>query len=57
MAVPTQSEIEDVLDWCADAEKFTLGTHFDGETYEHGVSATILWMQGRSQSSITKEAP
>jgi len=49
MDVPTQSEIDDVLDWCADAEKFALGTHFDGATYEQGVSATILWMQGRGE--------
>lgn len=48
MNKPTNDEIDDVLDWCLEAEE--TGTNFGGMTYEQGVSAAIYWMRGDGEN-------
>ncbi len=44
MNTPKQSEIDDVLNACCEAEEE--GSNWPGMSYEQGVQAAILWMQG-----------
>ena len=48
MRKPTKNEIDDVLDWCVEAEE--TGTKYGGMTYEQGVRAAIDWMQGHGEN-------
>ena len=47
MEIPTDREINEVLDWCMDAEAD--GTHYHGMTYEQGVRAAIEWLRGEGE--------
>ena len=38
--MPTDEEIEEVIQWCGEK------SHFPGMTYEEGVRAAIDWMLG-----------
>lgn len=44
MNTPSQSEIDDVLNQCAEASDS--GSRWPGMSYEQGVEAAIRWMQG-----------
>lgn len=46
--MPTQNEIDDVIEWCLEADE--TGTNYSGMTYEQGVQAAIDWMQGRGEN-------
>lgn len=48
MSQPTQDEINDVLDWCMEAEE--TGTNYSGMTYEQGVQAALEWIEGRGSN-------
>lgn len=45
MSVPTQEEINNVINWCMSSENEGY-THYPGMTYEQGVRAAIDWMEG-----------
>ncbi len=47
--LPTTSEMDEVLDWCQDAENDG-NSKFPGMSYEQGVMYAILWMRGDSGS-------
>lgn len=54
MNTPTQSEIDDVLNKCMDAENS--GTSiYPGMSYEQGVRAGIEWMTGESGNPIEED--
>lgn len=44
MVIPNQSEINEVLNWCAEGEDE--GSHFPAMSYEEGVRAGIEWVRG-----------
>jgi len=45
MAKPTAKEIDEVLNWCSEAEEEGI-SNYPGMTYEQGVKAGIDWLQG-----------
>jgi len=47
MARPTQDEIDEILNWCA--EGLDEGSHYPGMSYEEGVQDAIQWLQGEGQ--------
>lgn len=54
MAKPTEDEISEVLNACAEA--FDEGvTQWPGMTYEQGVEAAILWMLGDNNDNPMKD--
>ena len=52
MATPTQSEIDDVLNQCADA--IDDGSRWPGMSYEQGVEAAIRWMLGDFENPMSE---
>jgi hypothetical protein len=46
--MPTQNEIDDVLDQCSHEGR----SKFPGLSYEHGVRAAIEWMQGEGSNPM-----
>lgn len=44
MATPNENEINEVLNWCMDADEH--GSNFPGMSYEQGAQAAIQWMSG-----------
>lgn len=48
MSKPTNDEIDDVIDWCLEAEES--GTNYSGMTYEQGVRVAIDWMRGDGEN-------
>ena len=50
MALPSQSEIEDVLNECSENEQEGIAK-FPGMTYEQGVKYGIEWVMGESDEN------
>ena len=50
---PTDKEINELLDWCMDADNE--GTHYHGMTYEQGIRDAIDFMQGNGPSPAGDE--
>lgn len=48
MSRPSQQEIDQVINWAAQAEA-TGSSSFPGMSYEEGVRAAIEWMQGNGE--------
>lgn len=44
MSKPTEEEMDEVLNWCADSDDEGQ-SNFSGMTYEQGVSAAIRWIR------------
>lgn len=51
MTEPTQNEIDDVLNQCAQAADEG-SSKFPGMNYEQGVDYAIRWMQGEGQNPM-----
>lgn len=48
--IPSQTEIDDVLNQCSESAD-SGRSKFPGMSYEQGVEAAILWMQGNSDTN------
>lgn len=51
----TSSEVDDVLNWAADAEDEGV-KHFPGMSYEEGVSYALRWVFGLSDDNPMEDA-
>ncbi|MBQ8969212.1 MAG: hypothetical protein IJ064_05730 [Bacteroidaceae bacterium] len=51
MNVPSENEINDVLNQCIDIED-ECGSKWPGMSYEQGVRAAIEWMQGNGPNPL-----
>ena len=55
MEKPTQREIDDILNWCAEA--IDDGSHYPGMTYEEGVQDAIAWLRGKGERPDRDDCP
>jgi len=53
MDTPTENEINDVIEQCRDAENEG-SSKYPGMSYEQGVIAGILWVQGHEGDPINE---
>jgi len=49
--IPSKTEVDDVIDQCNQAE--IEGSRWPGMTYEQGVQAALIWVQGDGGNPLT----